>query len=193
MKSWLTDVRIVTAVTRSTEERHHHRQLERGFPAALEVGCHVVKWLGPQEDIWELRLNPADNSRKPGSSSSEEQLQGSAFCSHDVSLEKNSKPDVSLQLLPGPWFRVEGLAKVCLDSWPVHVAFDNCVLLESLGLWQFVTQQWKLEEGNWMSHLAFLTSQFSCFLSLKKNSEMNISTQFSEITYLKEFYKLSTH
>lgn len=92
-------------------------------------------------------------------------------------------------------FRVEGLAKACLDSWPVPVAYDNCVLLESPGLWQFVTQQWKLIEGNWMSHLAFLTSQFSCFLSFfkKKNSEMNISNQFSEITYLKEFYKLSTH
>lgn len=107
MDSWLTDVRIVTQYRKKDTIT---RQLERGFPAALEVGCHVVKWLGPQEDIWELRQNPADNSRKPGSSSFKEQLQGTAFCSHGVSLEKNSKPD-SLQVLPGPWFQSRGLSQ----------------------------------------------------------------------------------
>lgn len=45
-----------------------------------------------------------------------------------------------------------------------------------------------------MSHLALLTSQFSCFLFfLKLISKMSIPTGFIEITYLKEFYKLSTH
>lgn len=95
------DAGIVVAVPFSTEEDSIIASWREVPPTASEVGCHVVECLGPREDIWELRLTQVVNSKKPGSSSSEEQLQGTEFC-HYVSLEKNSKSDKRLQFLPGP-------------------------------------------------------------------------------------------
>lgn len=134
----LIDARMVNC---STEKDTIICQLERGFPAALEIRCPVVKWLGLKESTWELRLTPVINSRKPGIQSLRDNCKELNIAATTWVWKRTpslTQEHNSYQALD---FRVEGLGNMCLDSRPVHMGCNKYVLLKSLCLWQFVTQQ----------------------------------------------------